>query len=198
MTPAPHDCESHTQRGGSFEMPPAFPTSSSLEQVATTVVHAAAGPNPLSEASQRLLAVIHGLCDTDKIAALMAADPAIVAAGPTQPRRPTADELSEKLLTYVQNTANHPGTPAAVDPAIVRIGPAQATPNPDDAVVSEFDLKEHRRCFVSILLQARDRRLQQADQNPEVQASMDATVTEGDGPLAGTATEDEAEHQKAA
>ncbi|RYP40871.1 hypothetical protein DL767_001352 [Monosporascus sp. MG133] len=54
-------------------------------------------------------------------ASLMAADPAIVQVGTA--RGPTLEASSRRLLTLVENMAANPGSPGAVDPAILRMGP---------------------------------------------------------------------------
>ncbi|KAK7751229.1 hypothetical protein SLS62_006774 [Diatrype stigma] len=80
-----------------------------------------ASAESLAADSQRLLALIQGT-SRDRVAEVMAADPAILECG--RPAGSTLDDASQRLLTLVQNIAEHPGTSVATDPAVVRIGPA--------------------------------------------------------------------------
>ncbi|RYO80781.1 hypothetical protein DL766_002673 [Monosporascus sp. MC13-8B] len=78
----------------------------------------------LANKSRRLLTEIRNLDNIragSEAASLMAADPAIVQVGTA--RGPTLEASSRRLLTLVENMATDPGSPGAVDPAVLRVGP---------------------------------------------------------------------------
>ncbi|RYP58161.1 hypothetical protein DL770_010503 [Monosporascus sp. CRB-9-2] len=78
----------------------------------------------LANKSRRLLTEIRNLDSikaASEVASLMAADPAIVQVGTA--RGPSLEESSRRLLTLVENMAANPGSPGAVDPVILRMGP---------------------------------------------------------------------------
>ena len=76
----------------------------------------------LHDASERLLHAIQSQADLNDAAMLIESDVAIVQLGPAQGS--ALPQSSRRLLTLIQNIANHPGSSVATDPAIVRISPS--------------------------------------------------------------------------